>query len=157
MPTEGAAMHDALENVVQFAIEQEIKAAELYEKYAARIQDRGARKMLEEMALMERGHEKKLKMFLSSGKDLYSIKGVVPDIHISDFLVEKPLHDESSIQDVFIVAMKAEGNACALYSRFAAMALHEEHTALFLQLAEEEKKHKYDLEQEYEREVLREG
>lgn len=138
------------EDLVQFAIEQEIDAAELYEKYAVIVKDRGTKRLLEEMAVMEREHEQRLKKFKETSRDLFVRIGEVPDMHISDYLVEKELTENSSIQDVFIFAMKAEQKAYELYSRLSIIEPDLDKLHLFEELAEEEKKHKLDLETEYE-------
>lgn len=148
-------MGTRVEEIFKFAIGEEIKAAELYEKNAAIIQDAGAQRMLEEMALMERGHEQKLRKFEETGKDTLVKIGEVPDLQISDFLVEKELTEDSSIQDVFIFAMKAEQKAFELYTRLAGLEVSTDTVRLFRELAEEERKHKLDLESEYEKEYMR--
>ncbi len=145
------------EDAIRFAIEQEIKAAELYEKYAGIVTGVGTKKMLEDMADMERGHEAKLKAFKETNYDTLARIGDIPDLHVSDYLVEKDLNENSSIQDVFIFTMKAEQKAYELYSKLAAIELDLEKTHLFEELAEEEKQHKYSLEKEYESEILQEN
>ena len=148
-------MGTRIEDIILFAIEEEIKAAGLYEKYAKIVKDSGAQRMLEEMALMERGHEQKLRIFEESGKDTLAKIGEVPDLQISDFLVEKELTEDSSVQDVFIFAMKAEQKAFELYTRLAELEVSTDTVRLFRELAEEERKHKLDLESEYEKEYMR--
>ncbi len=150
-------MATLIEDCIQFAIEQEVKAAELYEKYAEIAKDHGTRQMLNSMALMERGHEQKLKNFIETGSDLLATFGEIPDLHVSDYLVASELTEESSLQDVFIFAMKNEQKAYDLYIDLAATEPDSDKLILFAELAEEEKKHKHDLEMEYEREVLREN
>ena len=148
-------MGTRIEDIILFAIEEEIKAAELYGKHAAIVKDAGAKRMLEEMALMERGHEQKLKKFKETEIDTLAKIGEVPDLQISDFLVEKKLTEDSSVQDVFIVAMKAEQKAFQLYTRLAELEVSTDTLRLFRELAEEERKHKLDLESEYEKEYMR--
>lgn len=148
-------MGTRFEEIIKFAIGEEIKAAELYEKYAPVVKEPGAQRMLEEMALMERGHEQKLRNFEGTGKDTLSKIGEVQDLQISDFLVEKELTGESSIQDVFIFAMKAEQKAFELYTKLAELEVGTDTVKLFRELAEEERKHKLDLESEYEKEYMR--
>ena len=148
-------MGTRIEEIIKFAIGEEIKAAELYEKSAKVVKETGAQRMLEEMALMERGHELKLKKFEETGGDTLARIGDVADLQISDFLVEKELSEGSSIQDVFIFAMKAEQKAFELYTRLAGLEVTTDSVGLFMELAEEERKHKMDLESEYEKEYMR--
>ena len=148
-------MGTRIEEIIKFAIGEEIKAAELYEKYAQVIKEQGAQRMLEEMALMERGHELKLRKFEETGRDVLAKIGEVPDLQISDFLIEKELTERSSVQDVFIFAMKAEQKAFELYTRCAELEVSTDTVRLFRELAEEERNHKLGLESEYEKEYMR--
>ena len=149
-------MGTRIEEIIKFAIGEESKAAELYEKYAKIIKEPGGKQLLTEMALMERGHGQKLRNFEETGSDTLAKIGDVPDLKISDFLVEKELTEESSLQDVFIFAMKAEQKAFELYTKLAELEVSTDTVKLFRELAEEEKKHKLDLESEYEKEYMRE-
>lgn len=148
-------MGTRIEEIIKFAIGEEIKAAELYEKNAKTVKEPGAQRMLEDMALMERGHEQKLRKFEETGADTLARIGEVADLQISDFLVEKVLTEDSSIQDVFIFAMKAEQKAFELYTRLAELEASTDTVRLFRELAEEERRHKLDLESEYEKEYMR--
>jgi len=148
-------MGTRIEDIIKFAMGEEIKAAELYEKYAKIVKEPGAQRMLDDMALMERGHEQKLRKFEKTGADTLAKIGEVADLQISDFLVEKELTEDSSIQDVFIFAMKAEQKAFELYTRLAELEVSTDTVRLFRELAEEERKHKLDLESEYEKEYMR--
>ena len=67
------------------------------------------------------------------------------------------LVEDSSIEDVYVFAMKAEQKAYELYSELAGLELEEKAKAMFAALAAEEKKHKEGLEVEYEKECMREG
>jgi rubrerythrin len=139
------------EDFITFAIEQEVKAATLYEKYAGIVESRTARQLLGDMAAMERGHEAKLTEFKSNGRMLISKLGVIADLHIAEFLVDTVIGPTSTVEEVFVFAMKAEEKAATLYARLAALEESGVAKTLFSSLAGEEKKHKYDLEQEYER------
>ena len=148
-------MGTRVEEIIKFAIGEEIKAAELYEKYAKIIKEPGAEQLLNAMSFMERGHEQKLRKLEETGSDTLAKIGEVSDLQISDFLVEKELTEESSLQDVFIFAMKAEQKAFELYTRLAELEISTDTVRLFRELAEEERKHKLDLESEYEKEYMR--
>lgn len=143
-------MATGFEDFIQFAIEQEQAAAELYAKYSARVQDRATKEMLNSMAEMERGHETKLKSLKQSGTSTFPEPAKITDIQLSDFMTEPSLNEDSDIQDVFVFAMKAEQKAYELYTRLAQMEVDAGTKELFEFLAADEKKHKYDLETTYE-------
>jgi rubrerythrin len=150
-------MGTRLEDFVAFAIEQEIKAAQLYEKYAAVVDSRTARQLLKEMAAMEREHEAKLRDFLATGRMFISKIGELTDLHIGDYLVDASVNATSTVEEVFVFAMKAEQKAYDLYTKLALLEENGQLKRLFASLATEEKKHKFDLEKEYEKLFLREG
>ncbi len=143
-------MSEQFKNLVEFAIRQEQAAAELYEKYAVLVNSRSAKIILESMAAMEQGHEARLKKMLEEEENFLPKPGSVDDVHISDFVVAPTLTENSDIQDVFIFAIKSEEMAANLYTKLAEVQASEEGQELFRSLAEEEKKHKFDLETEYE-------
>ena len=148
-------MGTMINEIIKFAMGEEIKAAELYEKYAKFVRSQASRRLLEDMAKMEWGHETKLRRILETGKDSLAKIGEVQNLKIADFLVETKLTENSSIQDVFIFAMKAEQKACELYTRLAELEPTVDTIRLFRELAQEEKKHKNDLEREYETVIMR--
>jgi rubrerythrin len=148
-------MGTLINEIIKFAMGEEIKAAELYEKYAKTVKSQASRRLLEDMAKMEWGHETKLRRFLETGKNSLAKIGEVPNLKISDFLVGTKLTENSSIQDVFIFAMKAEQKAYELYSRLADLEPTVDTIRIFRELAQEEKKHKNDLEHEYETVIMK--
>ncbi|MBD3391691.1 MAG: hypothetical protein GF418_06495 [Chitinivibrionales bacterium] len=142
---------------VQLAIEKETEAAALYDKYASLVESGTAKQLLADMAVMERGHEAKLREFLQTGSAYFSKIGVIEDMHVSDFMTQPELTDTSSIEDAFVFAMKEEQKAHDLYVKLGALETDAQVTALFKALADEESRHKHDLEAEYEKEFMREG
>jgi rubrerythrin len=142
---------------IQLAIDNEVAAAALYEKYASVVSAASAKKLLASMALMERGHEKKLREFLKTGTAWFSKIGVIEDIQISDYMSGPELTSGSTIQDVFVFAMKAEDMAFDLYSKLGSIETDSVTKNLFSALAGEEKKHKHDLEVEYEKNFMPEN
>lgn len=142
---------------VGFAIREEVKAAELYERYAGIVESRSARELLASMAVMERGHEMKLREFARSGKAFLQRSTADSDLHVSDFMTGETIGPDSDPQDVFVFAMKAEERAWALYSKLAGLESDPQTVELFLNLASEEKEHKRGLEKEYEQAYMREN
>jgi rubrerythrin len=148
-------MAEHFEDFIKFAIGEEQAAGAMYEKYSEIVGTASTKEVLKSMAAMERGHEAKLKKILEKGRSVEDTSlpkpGTVIDMSISDFLVTPGINENSDIQDVFIFAMKAEEKASNLYTKLAALdELDTETKTLLESLAAEEKKHKLDLESEYE-------
>lgn len=145
------------DDFLEFAIKNEIEAASLYEKYAGECGSPAQRNLLTRLAAMERGHETVLKK-IRDGSASSLLGQVTPvDLRVSDFLVETTLTSESTLEEVFIFAMKAEQKAFDLYNALAGL---EEDTAakgLFRSLANEELAHKHDLEGEFEKTFMKEN
>jgi rubrerythrin len=142
---------------IDFAIREEVKAAQLYERYAGIVESRAARELLGSMAVMERGHEMKLREFARSGRMLLQKSAAGADLHLADFMTGGTIAPDSDPQEVFVFAMKAEEKAAALYSRLAELESDSQTVELFLSLASEETGHKRGLEEEYERAYMREN
>ena len=136
--------------IINFAIEKEVEAYQLYSSTAQRVKDTSAKKLLEELAEEERMHEKSLKD-LSKAAELMSVEiKSVPDLKISDHLVESSIDAESDIQEVLIFAMKAEKAAYELYSELVKTATEDVHKSAFTRLAQMELIHKNKLEALYD-------
>jgi len=154
-------MAENFSDFIEFAIKEEQRAADLYEKYSNIASARSTQEILKSMAAMERGHEAKLKKVLEKGITLevstLSKPGSVEDMKLSDYMISPTLTENSDIQDVFIFAMKAEESAYELYSELASVHSNDEIKKIFDQLAAEEKKHKLDLESEYESIFMKEN
>ncbi len=149
--------YDRYQDFISFAIEKEIEAARLYEKYASIVQSRGSRKMLLELAEMEREHERRLRELLKGEDVQLGTQGPLPDLRIADFMVSATLRQDSSIEDAMAFAMKAEQKAYALYTKLSELETDNRTRQLFADLATEELSHKHNLENEYEKMVMGEN
>ena len=154
-------MAEHFEDFIKFAIGEERAAAEMYEKYSEIVGAASSKELLKSMAAMERGHEAKLKKILEKGEGVENSSlpkpGTIIDMSISDFMVTPGITENSDVQDVFIFAMKAEEKAFNLYTKLSELDLDAETKGLLESLAAEEKKHKLDLESEYETAFMKEN
>jgi rubrerythrin len=145
----------SVDDVLAFALGREEEAVRMYHDLAERAQAEPVRAFLLELEAEERNHAK-LITELRAGRT-YSFKsGPAPDLGLTDGLVDEPLDETSSFQDVLISAAKKEAQAVDLYTRLAREAVHAAHRDLFEFLAGQEKRHKLRLEKEYESRVLTE-
>jgi len=144
------------DDVIQFAIDNEQGAVDLYAGLARRADLPARRLLFEELADMERGHKTRLQKLDTGFFAAQEIKPPV-DLKISDYLVDVELGPDSSYQDVLIYAAKSEKAAFDLYSDLARVyASTPEIRKVFQVLAQDEAGHKLKLEREYDENVYRE-
>ncbi|MFC1693196.1 ferritin family protein [Candidatus Latescibacterota bacterium] len=139
----------SVEEVLDFAICEEEGAVKFYTRLAEQVNNVAMRYVFEDFAREEKGHKKKL-LAVKAGKSLEQAGQAVQDLKIADYLVDiKPSPDMTYI-DALIVAMKKEKTAFKLYNDLAAATKDENIKKVFLELAQEEAKHKLRFEIEYD-------
>ncbi|MGE5307195.1 MAG: ferritin family protein [Alphaproteobacteria bacterium] len=145
---------NTVDEILDYAIDQEQQAADFYTSLAARAEKAGMKKMLLDFAEEEKRHKERLLAVRAGERKLTPEKKVL-DLKISDYLVEVDASDNISYQDALIVAMKRERAAFKLYSDMGQKVTDTNIKRIFLGLAKEEAKHKLFFETEYEERVLR--
>ena len=151
----GSVTFQTMTDILRFAIEREEEAARSYAELAQKAGRSGLQTLLLELRA-EEVHHKKLLQEVVAGKSAALPGRDVPDLKISDYLIEEPLDAGSRIQDLLIFAARKEAKAAAFYARLLSESSAAEHKSLFQFLVQEEKRHKLKLEQEYEKQVLQE-
>lgn len=144
-------MHEELRKALDFAIEGEREAEAFYKEWAAVVKSPAVVALLAELAATEHGHVEMLLRVMP--EDL--VGGSAPevsDLKLSELLVNVEASEGMSVQEAMIVAMKREEASAALYDELA--RLGGEAQALFKALAKEERKHKRQLETEYDDQIL---
>jgi rubrerythrin len=146
---------NSLDEILEFALEREDAAYRLYLNAAKKTANPSARKIFDEMAEQEAAH-KRLILKLDKGKiaDYTFVK--VPDLGISEYLVDIPYNDSMNYQEILVFAMKSEEKAYRFYLEAQNMTDDPELKQLLGMLANEEQKHKFRLESLYEEKVLTE-
>lgn len=145
------------DEIVQFAIDKEQEAIDLYSDLAGRTQSPSGKILFNELADMERGHKTKL---VKLDLNYFSSKELKPpeDLKIADYLVDVELEPDSGYQDILLFASKREKAAFELYSDLADVYTSvPEIKKMFEVLAQEEAFHKLKLEREYDDNVYKEG
>jgi rubrerythrin len=145
---------NTVDEVLDYAIDQEQQAADFYASFAERAEKAGMKKMLLEFAEEEIRHKERLLAVKTGERNLTPGKEVL-DLKVSDYLVEVDASGNISYQDALIFAMKRERAAFALYKDMAEKVQDANLKQVFLGLAKEEAKHKLYFETEYEERVLR--
>ena len=146
-----------VDDVLDFAIKDEQRAADLYAGLAARSRNREIQKVFEQFSKEELGHKKKLQTIKSGGVGTVS-DVMVQDLKIGDYLVDVDTsRDDLNYQESLIVAMKEEKAAFRLYSDLATRTGDPTLKDMFLSLAQEEARHKLRFEIEYDDYILKEN
>lgn len=146
----------SVDEILDFAIKDEQRAANLYADLAKRSRSKEMQKTFEQFSKEELGHKKKLQKIKAGGRIVVS-DTQIQDLKIGDYLVEvSTSRDDLSYQEALIIAMKEEKAAFKLYSDLAARTDDATVREVLLMLAQEEAKHKLRFEIEYDDQVLKE-
>ena len=145
----------SIEEAINFAIEQEIQAAELYASLLNMTSDPKAKEIYQELHEMELRHKENLENFDTTDFNKRHVDHPLLDLKLTDYLVEKDPSRELSYQEVLILAAKREQRAVALYSKLAKQFELDARVAnMFNMLAREEQLHKDQVEILYDDTVL---
>jgi rubrerythrin len=146
----------SVEELLDFAISEEVAAARFYQELAGRMQQPWVKKVFEDFAAEEQGHQAKLEKVKQGGaKGLPRDK--VLDLKIGDYLVEKGPEGEMDYQQALTLAMQKEKFAFHMYTDLAGAAAQPQLQELLLGLAQEEARHKLRMELEYDEQFLKEN
>lgn len=144
----------SVEEILDFAIAEEEQANKFYTDLAQKMEDPAMRKVFEDFAKEELRHMAKL-VAVKQGE--FTIKPEsVRSLGIADYVVDVEPKADMSYADALDLAMKREKTAYRLYLDLAVASQNEEQSDMFLNLAQEEAKHKLRLEIEYDDKVLKE-
>ena len=141
---------ESLDEVLDFAIDQEQVAADFYTKLASSVKNEDMRGVLQGFAQEELRHKSKLLAIKEQGaSSLVNIRPV-PDLKVADYLVDVDPTDNMGYEDALVVAMKMEKRAFQLYTDMAAEVEDDAIRHSLLALANEEAKHKLHFEIQYD-------
>jgi rubrerythrin len=147
---------NTVEEILDYAIEMEQAAVDLYTRIAEQASSENARQVFLSFAAEERGHKAKLEA-VKAGRDFATAAQPVMDLKIADYANPVQLSDNPTYGDILLFAMQQEKQAFRMYSDLAARAESEEFKNLLLALAQEEAKHKLRFELEYDEHYLTEN
>ena len=139
---------------IQFAIEREIESMDFYNKAGNMVKHSGTKDLFLEFMKQEEGHKKRLEGVLA-GRILLGKIDKIPDLKISDYLVEAELKPDIPFGDILRIAMKREERSVKLYTDLNEKTQDENLRNLFTFLVQEESKHKYYIEKIYDDEILK--
>jgi rubrerythrin len=148
---------DSIDKVIDFAIEKEQDAADFYTDLSKKMEKKHMSEIFEQFALEEKSHKAKLEQVRHGKLDLSPVEQKIMDLKITETVMDIDLDTKFDYQQALIVAMKAEKASYKLYNDLAEMTDDAKIKQLFLELAQEEAKHKLRFEIEYDDEVLKEN
>lgn len=145
-----------IKEAIEYSIEKEEQAAAFYTQISKIVSSAGSRKVLEELAVMERQHQTMLEE-LDISKLPEHTRHLTPDLKISDYMQAVTFTPDMDYQAILIMAMKAEQESHEMYLDMATQykdtpELHK----LFDFMAEQEARHKLAIETQYDDLVLKE-
>ena len=133
--------------LVELALAREREAAANYETLAKKVTRESSKKLFVRLAQEERGHEEKLKKVMPENLANFKPEKVV-DLHLARKLDEPQITENLTYLQSLSIAIKSEKRALELYRSLSEGASGEV-KGLLLFLAQEEAKHKFQLETEY--------
>lgn len=147
---------ESVNDILDFAIENEQKAVDFYNHLATSAHNDEMRKTFEQFAREEMGHKAKLLAIKEQGSISFS-KADVADLKIADYIVGAESEKEITYEQALVLAMKREKAAFKLYLKLSEKAPTTDIKSLFLALAQEESRHKLRFEIEYDEYFLKEN
>ncbi len=148
---------NSIERILDFAIDNEKEAYAFYMDLAGKAGNAQMKEVFEDFANEEKRHREKLESIKAGELNFGKPVSKLEDMKISDYAVEVEPMANLSYQGALVIAMKKEKAAFRLYMDLANAAGDGEFRNLFMNLAQEEAKHKLRFELEYDKEIYREN
>jgi rubrerythrin len=142
------------QEIIEFAIHREIESMDFYDRASKLVKHSGTRDLFLDFVKQEEGHKRKLEE-VRGGKIVLGKIEKIPNLKISDYMVEAELKPDISYGDILRIAMKREERSVRLYTDLNQKNQDETLRNLFTFLVQEESKHKYYIERLYDDEVLK--
>jgi rubrerythrin len=140
--------------VLRFAIEKEIATHNLYVMYEQVAKYSGAKELFAELAEEEEQHRRLLE-HVPAEKVFQGKLDPIPDLRISDYLIDVECQPDSSYAEILRLVMKNEEHSFKLYNDLKESCIDKDLKRLFEFLAHEEAKHKLKFEKIYDEEILK--
>ena len=148
-----------LEKALKLAVSMEEQSIQLYSSAQDKAVNPGSRTFLKELVAEEERHRSNLLQAMEDPEkieELGTLDTVIQDLKIVDTLEDATLSPDAGYQDILIYAAKREKEAHDLYMEMAKKYGQSQIGKMFAGLAQEELRHKYRLEAEYDDIILKE-
>ncbi|MBF0201087.1 MAG: ferritin family protein [Desulfamplus sp.] len=142
---------ESVDDILVYAIEKENEAVQFYMDLAGKEKFKSVKETFENFAGEEQKHADLLNGLKTDKTKVedYDLKSI-PDLKISDYLVETEYKEGMFMQDILRLAMKREEMAVKLYKDLAGKTDNSEVVKVLNILSQEEAKHKLALETMYD-------
>ena len=148
----------SIDEILDFAINKEKEAVSFYNHLSKKESIAALANTFKELAQEEAKHVRLLTNISKNreGIEDYELKKI-PDLKVSEYLVEMEYSEGMLMQDILVLAMKREEMAVKLYTNLAMGSTDPEAGKLFRMLAQEEAKHKLTFETLYDEDLSTQG
>ncbi len=141
----------SVDEILEYAIDREKEAVAFYADLSTKETFASVKETFISFSKEEEKHVELLQGISADMAKVESYKlAKVPDLKISDYLVETEYKEGMFMQDILRIAMKKEEMAVKLYQDLSEKADNVNFCKLFDLLAQEEAKHKLTLETMYD-------
>ena len=141
----------SIDEILKFAIDKENEAVAFYQSQAAKATKPSLKEIFESFAKEEEKHAALLSDISGNKEKIESYEfKKIPDLKISDYMVEQDYEEGMPMPEILKVAMKREEKAVKLYQTLADQTDNADAKKVFLMLVQEESKHKLGLESMYD-------
>lgn len=148
----------SIDEILKFAIDKENEAVAFYQSQAAKATKPSLKEIFEKFSKEEEKHAALLSDIAGNKEKIESYEfKKIPDLKISDYMVEKDYEEGMPMPEILKVAMKREEKAVKLYQTLADQTNNADAKKVFLMLAQEESKHKLGLESMYDDYMAEQG
>ncbi|MCX7863062.1 MAG: ferritin family protein [Bacteroidales bacterium] len=147
---------NSIDDVLDFAIEMEQKSIDFYKELSHQALSQDMKQTF--LRFVEEEIKHKAKLTKIKEEKIFNIgQEKVKELNISEYVERTEPKPDMTYQEALILAMKREKAAFRLYTKLAHQTSNPELVQLFLNLAQEESKHKLMFEIEYDEVILREN
>jgi rubrerythrin len=144
-------MTGQVSELLEIAMNREIVSQAFYIAGQKQVADPGSRELMAELAADECKHLEMIKALKEKGLTAKEwVPEYVPNLMISEYLVDTPLSEGATIQDVLTLAMKREQQSVEFYSKMMSVMKRKTTKLLCEKLVHAELKHKMKLEMFYD-------
>jgi rubrerythrin len=147
-----------IEKVLKFALKKEMGSIRLYSDAQNKVSESSSKEFLKTLVREENEHKNKIMEIMENPEKISKIgksETIIQNLKIVDYLVDVDLSLDADYQQILIYAGKREKEAHDLYMKLASYEKGSKISRFFSQLAREELKHKYNIEQEYDDIILK--
>jgi rubrerythrin len=138
----------SFQEVIDFAINEEIKAMKFYKILADFVESPEMADVLSDLSLQELGH--KIRLEAIKAGEINFDNDEAGDLGITDHVEDIKPDAKMDYNDMLIIGMKKEEAARRLYIDLAKVSQTKEIRDIFLKLSDEEAQHKMRFELEYD-------